>query len=124
MNKILFLICISLLMSTCSYAKHTKRCKAKYETQSGWSKYYDVEVIFLSGSELNTATNSYSYSAYNMYAVIFWSESEASVIKTTHSFKSGEVISFTVTNAAMLGNIKGTEQDGDKWEICTSMVCY
>ena len=93
-------------------------------TEMSWSKYYDVEVTFLSGSELNTATNSFSYSSYNIYAVIFWGSNQSSVIKLTATIYSGTVSEMTISSACMMGNLKGIDQDGDDWEICTSMICY
>ena len=84
MNYKIFLIILTTLLLIISFeseAKCRRGAKVKYQTQNGWSKLYTVETIFLTGYELNTATNSINYSAYSVYAVIFWDQDEASVIK-------------------------------------------
>ena len=62
-------------------AKCIRTATVKYEQQYGWSKKYTVDVTFMTGYELNQATSSYDYAMYSNYAIIFWGEGQASVIK-------------------------------------------
>lgn len=81
---------------------------AKYETQDGWSKSYQVEANVLTGADLNAATGTWKYSAYSNYVVIFWKENEASVIKMNYSFG----LSFVPQ--------EGIDQEGRHWKVSQS----
>ncbi len=112
-----------MLLSFKVEAKYTQTCVARYMTQDGWSKKYTVDVTFISGSELNEATNSYKYSSYSVYAVIFWGEGKATVIKISNYLSCGtEVDKNCITGT--YGCIKGKDQDDDEWKICVSDYCY
>lgn len=67
------------------------RCKAQYLKEKGppisYSEKYDVEVSFLWGKELNESTQSEDYESNAQYAVIFWQQNQATVIKL-HTFIS------------------------------------
>jgi hypothetical protein len=58
-------------------------------TKEGWSKKYTVDVTFISGSELNEATNSFKYSSFSIYAVIFWSQEQVTLIKLSSFLTCG-----------------------------------
>ena len=104
-------------------AKYTQTCTVRYMTQDGWSKKYVVDVTFLTGSELNDATSSYRYSSYSTYAVIFWGEGKATVIKlSSYTGCSTEVEKSCITNTYT--DLKGKDQDDDEWKICISEYCY
>ncbi len=123
MKIILFLSTIILLLITNVEAKYIQTCSAKYMTEDGWSKKYTVEITFISGSELNDATSSYKYSSYSVYAVIFWGEGQASVIKLSGYFScSTEVTNICITNTYT--DHKGTDQNETEWKICVSDYCY
>lgn len=123
MNKLFLFSTVLLLLARCAEAKYVQTCEAKYMTEGGWSKKYTVEVTFLSGTELNTATNSYKYSSYTVYAIIFWSKGQATVIKVSSYLSCGiEVDKSCITNT--YGDIKGKDQDEDEWNICVSNYCY
>lgn len=123
MKKIILLLSIFLLLSFKAEAKYTQTCIARYMTQDGWSKKYTVDVTFISGSELNDATNSYKYSSYSVYAVIFWGEGKATVIKISNYLSCGtEVDKNCITGT--YGDIKGKDQDDDEWKICVGDYCY
>ena len=92
-------------------------------TKDGWSKKYTVNVSFYSGSELNKATNSFKYSSFSVYAIIFWDNEEATVIKISSFLICSEIVdSDCITNT--VGDLKGADQDGDSWKICISDYCY
>ncbi|NGP90277.1 hypothetical protein [Fodinibius halophilus] len=85
----------------------------KYQTQSGWSKGYSVDVNVMKGSTLNQKTGTYNYNSYSTYAIIFWSEDQASIIEL--SYFSG---SFTAYGT------QGTDQRGRKWQLSKTTLCY
>jgi len=119
----IFLFFFLTFVITTVFAKYTQTCEVRYETESGWSKSYTVEVSFLTGSELNTATNTFNYSSFSTYAVVFWSQGEAAVIKLSTMLLCGsEVDKSCITNT--FGDLKGTDQDGDDWKVCVSSFCF
>lgn len=85
----------------------------KYQKQYGWSKGYSVDVNVIKGSTLNRKTGTYDYDSYATYAVIFWSNDQASVIKL--NYYSG---SFTATGT------HGVDQQGRQWKLAKTNLCY
>ncbi|MEK7224262.1 MAG: hypothetical protein AAB221_01080 [Bacteroidota bacterium] len=121
--KKLVLIALFFLFFSNLYAKYRQVCTAQYMTQEGWSKKYQIEVTFMTGYELNNATNTYKYSMYSVYAIIFWAQGQASVIKLTNFFVCGlETNKNCITS--VIGNLKGSDQDGDEWKICKDDFCF
>ena len=86
-----------------AYAKEILEVCATYENTG---KSYAVEAIILEGSELNSETNSFNYNSFSTYAVIFWSNEQASVIELDNFFGS---IGIFGTN--------GNDQRGYPWKI-------
>jgi hypothetical protein len=124
--KILTVI-LTLIFSFTFWSNTEAKCRrvatVKYQQQYGWSKKYEVEVTFMTGMELNQATNSFNYSVYSVYAIIFWGEGQASVIKLTSYLLCGyEVTCDCIGNS--IYNLQGYDQDGDKWNICLGDYCY
>ncbi len=121
-KTILTILTILLLIGTLE-AKYTQTCKVKYKINYGWSKYYTVEVTFMSGTELNRATKTFNYAGFTTYAIIFWDKDEASVIKISSFTGCGtEVKQSCITNKVT--NFKGEDQQGRGWEICTKSYCF
>ena len=116
MKKILATI-LFLLLIVSANALCTKRCYVSYQTRSGWSKYYWVKVNFMTGSELNDATNSFRYSSFSNYAVIFWDQGECSIIKISTMLLTSWEFDCSVLDLG-IGDLKGTDQDGDSWKLC------
>jgi hypothetical protein len=90
----------------------------KYEVKqgyiSGWSKGYKVEVTTMSGSELNRRTNSRRYNGLSQYAIIFWREGEATVIRLNAPF----------LNYSSFGTY-GNDQQDRRWQLTTNtLLCY
>jgi hypothetical protein len=52
MKKII--LALLLIISTTGNAKFRQIVNIKYQTDYGWSKYYNVEVTFMMGYELNS----------------------------------------------------------------------
>ena len=122
MIRILFTILLITLFVIPTQGKYVQTCVVKYQTQDGWSKKYTVDVTFISGSELNTATNSFKYNAFSVYAVIFWSKDEATVIKVKTFLTCGtEVEKSCITNT--FGDLKGIDQEDREWNICKDDIC-
>lgn len=119
-NLILTLLLIGLIPLIGS-AKCTTVAKVKYEANYGWSKLYTVDVTFMSGSELNSTTSTFNYSPYNVYAIIFWNNDQATVIKLTLTTISNVTCSF-IENQIL--DLQGYDQDGDKWNVCLKSICF
>jgi hypothetical protein len=88
-------------------AKRQKVC-AKYETRSGWSDGYTVTAVMTDGATLNEETGSYNYDSYANYAVIFWDEDEASVLKIQ-----------SVSGGVSSVGTRATDQEGRTWKLST-----
>ena len=56
-------------------------CKVAYQTEDGWSKEYTMEVSFATGKELNDATQSFNYSTYSNYCLIWFDQGEVAILK-------------------------------------------
>lgn len=74
-----------LLVSISSYSEAAVRriCKVSYETSSGWSQQFKVEVTFMTGDELNSATRSYQFFSFDNYALIWFDKSQVAILKNT-----------------------------------------
>lgn len=123
-NNIILILVLTITVFSAEEleSKCRRDAKVKYMTEYGWSKLYDVEVIFMTGYELNTATNTFNYNAYAVYGVIFWAQNQATVIKLSTILLCGsEVTCDCVENS--LVNLTGYDQDGDKWSICLGRLC-
>lgn len=79
--------------------------------KQGSGRSYKVGATVLKGQELNTATRTFNYTPYSTYVVIFWAENQASVIE----------LDFPNLNAI---GTSGKDQDGRKWDVSTSSICF
>ncbi|WP_157624708.1 hypothetical protein [Sunxiuqinia dokdonensis] len=95
----------------------------QYTSRGEWSKKYSVEVTFIHGSELNKATNSYNYSVTSNYGIIFWGENQASVIELSTPILSYGTRIDKENLRNMVIEIKGKDQEGREWKICTGRYC-
>jgi hypothetical protein len=123
MKRIIILLFLAIFLCFKSEAKYTQTCVARYMTQEGWSKKYTVDITFMSGTELNEATNSFKYSSFSVYAIIFWGEGQATVIKVSTFLSCGTAVDHNCISNAF-SDIKGKDQDGDEWKICVSDYCF
>jgi hypothetical protein len=104
-------------------ARYVQSVKARYQTADGQSEWYVLDVTFMTGLELNTATRTMNYDSLGgRYAIIFWSEGQASVIKLDGVSFCG--INFTNACLNVIGNMEGSDQAGHKWEICAQFYCF
>ncbi len=116
-KKILILMPFALWLSP-SHAYEVKNVCAKYQTNYSWSKAYQVQAQIYTGQELNQATgNPYwgNYDMFSHYAVIWWQQGQASIIK----------LNFHVAGGILL-NSQGTDQNGRGWQLSDSSygICY
>ncbi|MGE5501530.1 MAG: hypothetical protein ACM3W4_06355 [Ignavibacteriales bacterium] len=110
-----------VFLPTAASAKYVQTVKVRYATDDGASPWYSVDVTFLTGTELNRATRTFNYGGFDKYAVIFWDQNEASVIKLDGFFACGT--EFTQSCLRTIGNMDGTDQEGRGWEICAHSLC-
>jgi len=123
MKRIFLFITLMIFAIGIANAKYVQTCKIKYKKEYGWSKYYTVDVTFMSGTELNNATRTFDYDGFSTYAIIFWDKDEATVIKISSFTGCGtEVKKSCITNKVM--NLEGKDQQNRKWEVCTNDYCY
>lgn len=123
MKNLILTVVIFLLSINLVQAKYVQTCDVKYMTKDGWSKKYTVDVTFISGSELNEATSSFKYSSFSVYAVIFWSKEQVTVIKLSSFLSCGDTVDKScITNSVT--DLKGKDQDDDEWKICVGDYCY
>lgn len=105
-------------------ARYVQTVKARYATEAGTSDWYTVPMIFMTGTELNTATRTLDYDGLTgRYGIIFWTQHETSVIEIDDMLFCGT----TATQACIaghIGDLTGTDQESRKWEICTGALCY
>lgn len=110
-----------LLTPTAAEAVVKTEAKVRYQTASGPSKWYPMQVNFATGTELYQSSGNLSFSTFKNYAIVFWSQSEVTVIEIgTFMICSGE---FTETCLPLLGRMNGKDAQGREWEICTAIFC-
>lgn len=121
-KKIFAIICFCMFFINYTEAKYTQTCVVSYMTKDGWSKKYTVDVSFYTGYELNEKTQTIKYSHYSVYAIIFWGEGQATIIKLSSINNCG-----SITNKQCITNypfdFQGFDQDDDEWKICTRDYC-
>lgn len=67
---------------TVAFGAHRERACLKYAINYGWSQPYEVDAEVISGMDLNTAVGSYTrFKGFATYAVIFWSQDQASIFE-------------------------------------------
>lgn len=76
-------------------------------TYVGTGKSYEVNVNIYEGGELNRRTSTFDYDSFSKYAVIFWSNDQASVIELDSTFCTLDF------------GCDGVDRKGYKWKIET-----
>ena len=123
MKRTLFTILTFFLLIGAIQGQYTQTCNVKYKKNYGWSDYYNVDVTFISGTELNRETRSFNYDGFSTYAIIFWDNDEVSAIKISSFTGCGtKVKQSCITNKVT--NLEGEDQEGRGWEICTKDYCF
>ena len=106
MKNILYTIILSFLFSYHVFADYEVLDVCATYSNSG--KSYKVEAKIFSGRELNRRTRTFKYSSFSTYAIIFWSNDQATVIKL------GNVIGGRISE---IGSNTGVDQQGRPWSI-------
>jgi len=67
----------------CSVAFSATRriCAVSYATQSGWSDPVKTEVTFMTGQELNKATHTFNFIAFDKFALVWFAQGEVAILK-------------------------------------------
>lgn len=76
----IFLI-VFIFMSQFADGSVRRIVEVSYATQYGYSDKYRMEVIFLTGRELNKASKTYDYDMFDNYALIWFKEGEVAILK-------------------------------------------
>lgn len=105
------------------YAAYREPCKVKYENEDGESKGYEVECTYMSGDELNKETESFNYDMFKTYAVVFWGEGKASVIKLKEFLTCGLQAEKGCAKY-FLSKVHGADQKGREWTIFQPDISY
>lgn len=79
LTLLLLIFSFGLSLSPCNAAVR-RICLVAYETRSGYSDDYKMEVTFLTGQELNTATKSFNY-MFGNYALLWFAQGEVAILK-------------------------------------------
>lgn len=79
--RFLLLTIVGFILIPSAHAEIRRICHVQYETESGLSKKYTVEVTFLTGNELNNKTYSVNYNYLSKYALIWFNNKEVAIIK-------------------------------------------
>ncbi|MDC7228386.1 MAG: hypothetical protein PQJ61_16605 [Spirochaetales bacterium] len=74
---IVLLVCSTQILE----ASVQRLVKVSYQTRTGYSDEYAMEVTFLTGQELNKATNSFNYGMFDSYALIRFNANEVAILK-------------------------------------------
>lgn len=96
------------LIATASHAYEVKNICAKYQTQQGWSKAYELQAQIYSEQEYFEAIGQSSLFAnfFTSYVVIWWDYGQASVIKLDGMYSGSLLFSPT-----------GVDQGGRQWRV-------
>lgn len=79
--KKIFLIIIILITTFSAYANVRRICNVRYKTEEGWSKYYTLEVQFVTGLELIKMTDDYKYTTYSNYCLIWFENGGVAILE-------------------------------------------
>lgn len=118
------LLLFALAQSACAAIKET--CVCSYQRQDGsWSEEYRLSVTFVTGDELNQATNTVDYKSYARCAVIWFAQGECAVVNLGENiipylgagtiFTRGDLI--RLENDPFLRKLTGDDKSGRHWII-------
>ncbi|MFD0793215.1 hypothetical protein ACFQZX_06270 [Mucilaginibacter litoreus] len=122
MKRIIATLLLCLLFINNVSAHYTQTCKIKYRLSNGyWSKYYRVDVKFMTGSELNIQLGGPTFSIFDKFACIFWADNKITIIKLSTTI-IGELDHDSINNR--LTKLEGVDEENRFWEICPSGTCF
>ncbi len=80
-------------------------------TYLGTGAKYKVEAQIMDGSELNDRAETYRFSSYSKYVLIWWADGQVTIIELDYSFGPSAIGS------------EGTDQNGYRWEVAKTRYC-
>ncbi|MEO6902237.1 MAG: hypothetical protein ABI315_03690 [Bacteroidia bacterium] len=128
MNSKLLLSFLMGLLSLAAQGKYVQTCNVKYKQREVWSTLKEIQVTFMSGSELNEEKTGFAYSTYDSYAIISWSEGEVITIKLSEN-KCGILIESPDCSYSDFhslydnGYVTGSDKEEKEWKICYNNDC-
>lgn len=122
MRLFLSVIAAAALLVAPVQARYVQTAKLRYQANFSHSQWYTIDVTFATGTELNQATGTFNYTTFKNYAVVFWAAGEATIIQLDGYLVCG--FSFEASCLPFTGKIKGQDQQGRSWEICTGQFCF
>ena len=108
-------------LHSAAIAKYREPCTLKYETRDGWSEAYQVDCIYITGFELNTVTGTVLYQSLSAYAVVFWAQNQATVIRMEMVTACGFEASDKCASYLYMP-VRGVDQEGRNWKVCSAGV--
>lgn len=126
MKALVAIVAVAAVTSPCA-ARHTQTAKVRYETADGMSRWQETDVSFLTGNELNDLTTSTRYDFMKNYATILFGKdnygrSQIAVIRINSPFLICGT-DFDESCLPLMGKMKGPDQQGRVWEICSGIYC-
>lgn len=113
MKSPLLSMCLAVALvaiATSTHSAEVMKICAKYKASG---KQYKVDGHAMTGQELNEKTQTFNYSSFSKYVVVFWGPEQASVIKLAFSF------------GPSIYAMDGVDQQGREWEISTNTTyCF
>lgn len=118
---------IALMVAAPAGARLTETAKVRYDTSEGDSRWQETDVSFLTGNELNDLTGSIRFNILKTYATIFFGRDDAGNAKiAVIRIDSPYMVCGFKFDAGCLptySKMKGPDQEGRVWEICTLTYC-
>jgi hypothetical protein len=89
MTKAALLLLFTIVFAHSLHATVRRVCKVQYQTEYGWSQEYTMQVVFMTGTELNRATRSFSYDAFKKYCLLWFSDGGVAINEIKDYFLCG-----------------------------------
>ena len=121
LRKLAIHAAIMLAAFACSAAEARLSAPAKVRVNAG--TWHETDVSFLTGMELNRLTASFDYQPFKSYAVIFFKEGQAAVIRLDYPMFIACGGEFNRYCLPANGQVSGPDQQARTWEICAGPVC-
>lgn len=122
-----WVVCL-LLAAAPAQGRYTVEAKVRYDTSQGVAEWQTTDVSFLTGQELVQLTRSLDFDGLKNYATIFFGrgdggQPEIAVIRIDDPSLMLCGATFEKSCLPIFGHIKGPDQNGKLWEICTALLC-
>lgn len=85
--SIFFMLSINLM----SYASVARYCNISYLTNNGYSPSYKMHATFMSGEELNKATQQFKYNPFYDYVIVWIGENQPIILKLSSTLPKSSI---------------------------------